>query len=569
MKKKFISLNVKFFLIALAVAIIPAGIVGGIMYYKSIESAMEKQEYAAENFMHNIADTISVVQQYVRSVSLNIISDNQVRDALLLKVPPEDVRVKRQNEISEAFFFYTGLVSYIDGIYLKGNNGIETLIGQMDTSFLDENLEEVQNARGGAVWKWVKDGTKNNLYLLREIRDKENPSVSLGYMQILVRSDVIEEQLGVFLETFPGYVAIFDRNGSELIGRGNLAADMKEVKGLIQSVEDFNSIKKKGMILYCNKIGNSQWTIVSSMRSSDLFAENEAIKILFLTIVVSTLILSLGIVYMMAKLITQPLIDLTEQTKKITEDNYDIHLNISSNDEFGILGENFNHMAERLDELVNEELRNKVLLQEAQFNALQAQINPHFLYNNLDTAYWMSRMEKAEKTGKILLALSALYRSAARSGSKIITVEEEAKYARDYITIQELRLGNQIQFKLNVEDTAKELLTVRFILQPLIENSIEHGILPGGVGGHISIRIYADETVLYFEVEDSGMEVSAEQITKLLHTEKAEGRRGMAIRNIHQRIQIKYGEQFGLIFSQNPSGGISTIVRQPVVKKTI
>ena len=176
MKKKFISLNVKFFLIALAVAIIPAGIVGGIMYYKSIESAMEKQEYAAENFMHNIADTISVVQQYVRSVSLNIISDNQVRDALLLKVPPEDVRVKRQNEISEAFFFYTGLVSYIDGIYLKGNNGIETLIGQMDTSFLDENLEEVQNARGGAVWKWVKDGTKNNLYLLREIRDKENPS---------------------------------------------------------------------------------------------------------------------------------------------------------------------------------------------------------------------------------------------------------------------------------------------------------------------------------------------------------------------------------------------------------
>lgn len=569
MKKKFISLNVKFFLIALAVAIIPAGIVGGIMYYKSIESAMEKQEYAAENFMHNIADTISVVQQYVRSVSLNIISDNQVRDALLLKVPPEDVRVKRQNEISEAFFFYTGLVSYIDGIYLKGNNGIETLIGQMDTSFLDENLEEVQNARGGAVWKWVKDGTKNNLYLLREIRDKENPSVSLGYMQILVRSDVIEEQLGVFLETFPGYVAIFDRNGSELIGRGNLAADMKEVKGLIQSVEDFNSIKKKGMILYCNKIGNSQWTIVSSMRSSDLFAENEAIKILFLTIVVSTLILSLGIVYMMAKLITQPLIDLTEQTKKITEDNYDIHLNISSNDEFGILGENFNHMAERLDELVNEELRNKVLLQEAQFNALQAQINPHFLYNNLDTAYWMSRMEKAEKTGKILLALSALYRSAARSGSKIITVEEEAKYARDYITIQELRLGNQIQFKLNVEDTAKELLTVRFILQPLIENSIEHGILPGGVGGHISIRIYADETVLYFEVEDSGMEVSAEQITKLFHTEKAEGRRGMAIRNIHQRIQIQYGEQFGLIFSQNPSGGISTIVRQPVVKKTI
>ena len=568
MKKKFISLNVKFFLIALAVAIIPAGIVGGTMYYKSIESAMEKQEYAAENFMHNIADTISVVQQYVRSVSLNIISDNQVRGALLLKVPPEDVRVKRQNEISEAFFFYTGLVSYIDGIYLKGNNGIETLIGKMDTSYLDKNLGEVQKARGGAVWKWVEEGTKNNLYLLREIRDKENPSVPLGYMQILVRSDVIEEQLRVFLETFPGYVALCDRNGSELIRQGELTVDMEDVKDLLCSAEDFNSIKKKGMILYCNKIASSQWTIVSGMQSSDLFAENEAIKLLFLTIIASTLVLSLGIVYMMAKLITQPLIELTEQTKKITEEDYDIHLNIFSNDEFGILAENFNYMAERLDELVNEELRNKVLLQEAQFNALQAQINPHFLYNNLDTAYWMSRMEKAEKTGKILLALSALYRSAARSGNKIITVEEEVKYAQDYITIQELRLGNQIQFELKVEDATKECLTVRFILQPLIENSIEHGILPGGMEGHISIRIYADEEFLYFEVKDSGMEVSAEEITKILQAEKVEGRRGMAIRNIHQRIQIQYGMQFGLTFSKIATGGISTIVRQPAVKKT-
>ena len=322
------------------------------------------------------------------------------------------------------------------------------------------------------------------------------------------------------------------------------------------------------MILYCNKIASNQWTIVSGMQSSDLFAENEAIKLLFLTIIASTLVLSLGIVYMMAKLITQPLIELTEQTKKITEEDYDIHLNIFSNDEFGILAENFNYMAERLDELVNEELRNKVLLQEAQFNALQAQINPHFLYNNLDTAYWMSRMEKAEKTGKILLALSALYRSAARSGNKIITVEEEVKYAQDYITIQELRLGNQIQFELKVEDATKECLTVRFILQPLIENSIEHGILPGGMEGHISIRIYADEEFLYFEVKDSGMEVSAEEITKILQAEKVEGRRGMAIRNIHQRIQIQYGMQFGLTFSQIPTGGISTIVRQPAVKKT-
>lgn len=567
MKKKFVSLNVKFFVIALIAAIIPSLIVGYSMYYKSIESVVQKQEAAAENFMKNISDTLSVVQQYARSVSLNIISDEEVREALLLKNPTEDVRVRKQNQMSEAFFFYTGLVSYIEGIYLKGDNGIETLIGKMDTSLLDDNITEIQTAQGGAVWKWICDGGTEKLFLFREIRDTKDPRNSLGYMQIAIKSDVIKEQLEVFLQAFPGYVALWSVDGKELVKRGEQIAEQGELKDLLAEREEFASVKKGGMISYCSRIENSQWAILSSIKTSDLFAESESIKVIFIAVVISSLGICQVLVFIMAKLITKPLVELTSKTKEISKDNYDIHLDIVSNDEIGILSQNFNEMAERLDELVNEVLRHKVLQQEAQFNALQAQINPHFLYNNLDTAYWMSRMEKAEKTGKILLALSALYRSAARSGSKTITVCEEEKYVRDYITIQELRLGSQIKFEFFVEEEAKELLTLRFILQPLIENSIEHGILPGGEGGYISIRIYTDDNFLYFQVQDSGNEVSAEEITELLYAEYVEGRRGMAIRNIHQRLQIQYGQEYGLSFSQVETGGILTVIKQPKIKK--
>lgn len=566
MKKGFISLKIKFFFIALVVAIVPSVVVGLAMYQESIEVVEQKQEAAVQNSLENISDTILVTLKYARSTSLNIISNKDVRSALLLENPSADVALKWHNQIAGSFFSYMGLSTYIDGIYLVGHNGIEVESDNIDESLVADNLEKLQEARGGAVWTWMENDEGGNFVLLREIRDTENPSVSLGYLQIVVRSDVIREQLATFSDTFSGYISLWDTGGMELISFGECLEDKAEVGKILQASKSFNYLNRDGILTYYKKVKDHQWVLIGSLEASSLFAEGALIKEMLIKIVFATLAVALVVVFLFARMITQPLKELTEQTKEISRDNYDIHLNIESNDEIGILSENFNEMAKRLDELVNEVLRGQVLQQEAQFNALQTQINPHFLYNNLDTAYWMSRMEKADKTGKILLALSKLYRSITNTNRKIISVEDEAKYARDYITIQELRLGNQISFDLCVEESAKQLSTLRFMLQPLIENSIEHGILPTGEPGSIAIRIYQDEQFLYYEVEDSGKGTSAEEITGLLEAAQIEGSRGLAIRNIHQRLRIHYGTVYGLTFQQAEGGGILTIVRQPVVE---
>lgn len=573
MKKKFVSLKVKFFFLALIAAVVPSVFVGTAMYQKTIQVAEQKQEAAVQSSLQNISNTIMVNVKYARSTSLNFISNDNVRKALFLKNPGSDVALKWRNQITNDFYFYTSLSSYIDGIYLMGCNGVDISIGTVDKSLLTDNIQEMEEARGGVVWKWLRNGEHANFVLLREIRDIDKPYTSLGYLQIVLRNNEIKEQFESFLDAFSGYIGLWDINGGaeQAFGIGECPKDRKFLEDLLKEDSSFHWTNNDGILTYCYKIKDSHWALYSSMEASELFAENAMIRDMFVEIILAALCICLVVVFIFARMITKPLKELTEQTKEISKGNYDIHLNIVSNDEIGILSDNFNEMAKRLDELVNEVLRGKVLQQEAQFNALQTQINPHFLYNNLDTAYWMSRMEKAEKTGKILLALSSLYRSAANTNAKIISVEDEIKYTKEYIMLQELRLGNQITFEFHVEELTRQQSTLRFILQPLIENSIEHGILPTGEPGQINIWIYQDEQFLYFTIEDSGIGASAEEIMKILEADETEGRRGMAIRNIHQRLRIQYGPEYGLIFRQADSGGILTVVRQPIVaymKKT-
>lgn len=563
--RRFVSLNVKIFCIALVAAVLPALVVGTTMYRKSIGIVEEKQEAAVKNAFRNISDTIQVNLRYAQSTSLNFIANENVRSALKLKYPTKDVLVQKKNQIAKSFAVYTGLTSYIDGIYLSGKNGIDVDIGKVNEELIQKCYEEITAAHGGAIWVWVNDDGKNKIALLREVRDIDNPNLCLGYLEIIVQSDIVQEQFSNFLKAFPGSICILDENKKEMISSGEKfpgnASDF-----YLESGKDFDWSNDNGSLTYCYRIEDKPWTLVSSMKASNLFAENVSLRTIFLEVILITLGLSLAAAFLFGRMITRPLKELTRQTREISRNNYKIQLDITSNDEIGILTENFNSMTRNLDELINEVLRYKMLQQEAQYNALQAQINPHFLYNNLDTAYWMSRMEKAEKTGKILLALSRLYRIAANTKEKIISVASEAEYVKEYITLQEMRLGSQIHFSFSMEEGVENLATLRFLLQPLIENSIEHGILPSGDFGQISVRIYQQDGFLYFVVEDTGNSVNVSEINELLAREECEGKRGMAIRNIAERIQIKYGRECGLFFRQASAGGIMTIVKQPAIQ---
>lgn len=570
-KKNFVSLNIKVFLLALTVMIISSTVVGTLLYKKSIDIVKQKQETLIKNAFGNITDNLEVNMKNAHSISLFIISDDMIRNALQDYDMSRRKMLEIQNEILSSLTFFSGQNSYIESIHIQGDNGLDIFTGKNYTVLDDQDTKAVRAKKGGSVWKWEKnkDGNMVNLSLLRGIRNREDPKEELGILRIDISSEMLKEQFRDFVRAYPGHIAIWNDDGTEIYSYGerrtkDSVSGTPHEGGLREEwLEVFD--KKENTLSYYYHIPDSKWFLESSMQYSALYAENNVIRDLLVIGITVSLLLCMGIVYIFSKSILKPLKLLTKKIGEIADENYKIRLDFHSNDEIGLLSTSFNRMAKQLDELVNEVLRGKLLQKDAQFQALQAQINPHFLYNNLDTAYWMSRLEKAEKTGKIILSLSALYRSAVSTVGKLISVETELRYAKDYIVIQRLRLDEQIQFYIKAEDEALNSTTLRFVLQPLIENSIQHGILPAGEPGIIRVNIYQREEVLCFEVEDSGKESSVQELIKLLEDSGSEEKRGMAIRNIHRRIMLQFGAEYGLSFAETEQGGVRAIVKQPII----
>lgn len=576
MKKKkqmFVSLNVKVFILGIVISMIPIAIIGTVLYRKSLEIVEQKQEAASENALDSIADSIQVTTDYVGNLSLYIIQNSDVKETLLAESMTGSELLRRQNEVAKSLMFYTGQNQFVNSIYIEGENGLVLHAGDVRDVKREEELAGRAKKLMGKSF-WTGTSAKNDdspvvyLTLTRSIRDTENLQNTLGTLWINVPLSKMKEQFSNYIETYPGYIALVDDDGNVLLSAGKSETVISDLEKLKESRITTISDKKSNTLVYGNKLPDTGWTIVSGLERSKLLEENRTIRDLLIYGIVASMLLCLLTSVLFSRAILHPLRLLTGKIREVKEDNYDVQLQFESNDEIGILSTQFNAMTRRMNELVNEVLTGKVLQTEAELKALQAQINPHFLYNNLDTAYWMSRLEHADKTGRVVLAIADLYRLTMNSGQKFISVETEIRYVENYIVIQELRTADQIQFHIEADGELFQWATMRFVIQPLVENSVEHGILPSGREGDIWIRGFKDEENLYFEVEDNGDSIDISEIEELLMDVKSEEKRGMAIRNIDQRIKLQFGKNYGLFFRAGTENGTVVRIVQPLLAYT-
>lgn len=576
MKKKkqmFVSLNVKVFILGIVISMIPIAIIGTVLYRKSLEIVEQKQEAASENALDSIADSIQVTTDYVGNLSLYIIQNSDVKETLLAEFMTGSELLRRQNEVAKSLMFYTGQNQFVNSIYIEGENGLVLHAGDVRDVKREEELAGRAKKLMGKSF-WTGTSAKNDdspvvyLTLTRSIRDTENLQNTLGTLWINVPLSKMKEQFSNYIETYPGYIALVDDDGNVLLSAGKSETVISDLEKLKESRITTISDKKSNTLVYGNKLPDTGWTIVSGLERSKLLEENRTIRDLLIYGIVASMLLCLLTSVLFSRAILHPLRLLTGKIREVKEDNYDVQLQFESNDEIGILSTQFNAMTRRMNELVNEVLTGKVLQTEAELKALQAQINPHFLYNNLDTAYWMSRLEHADKTGRVVLAIADLYRLTMNSGQKFISVETEIRYVENYIVIQELRTADQIQFHIEADEELFQWATMRFVIQPLVENSVEHGILPSGREGDIWIRGFKDEENLYFEVEDNGDSIDISEIEELLMDVKSEEKRGMAIRNIDQRIKLQFGKNYGLFFRAGMENGTVVRIVQPLLAYT-
>lgn len=390
MKKKkqmFVSLNVKVFILGIVISMIPIAIIGTVLYRKSLEIVEQKQEAASENALDSIADSIQVTTDYVGNLSLYIIQNSDVKETLLAESMTGSELLRRQNEVAKSLMFYTGQNQFVNSIYIEGENGLVLHAGDVRDVKREEELAGRAKKLMGKSF-WTGTSAKNDdspvvyLTLTRSIRDTENLQNTLGTLWINVPLSKMKEQFSNYIETYPGYIALVDDDGNVLLSAGKSETVISDLEKLKESRITTISDKKSNTLVYGNKLSDTGWTIVSGLERSKLLEENRTIRDLLIYGIVASMLLCLLTSVLFSRAILHPLRLLTGKIREVKEDNYDVQLQFESNDEIGILSTQFNAMTRRMNELVNEVLTGKVLQTEAELKALQAQINPHFLYKN-------------------------------------------------------------------------------------------------------------------------------------------------------------------------------------------
>lgn len=283
------------------------------------------------------------------------------------------------------------------------------------------------------------------------------------------------------------------------------------------------------------------------------------------------LVLGLLLAFLLHRMIAPPITALQNRMKKIGSGDFSFDPAIEWNNELGDIGRGINSMSASVTALMDRRLEDEKQKQDLEYRMLQNQINPHFIYNTLNSIKWMATIQHAPGIAEMVTALSRLLKSVSKSNERLVPLYEEFALLNDYFTIQQYRYGGTITLDVSyIEDEKlnQTCLIPRFTLQPLVENAIFHGIEPKGSAGEVSLRVERDTNGdVLIRLTDDGIGMTPEQAAKALQEpgpeEAAAKYRHVGMWNVHKRLQYSFGEAYGLSIESEPGVGTTVTVRLP------
>lgn len=285
-----------------------------------------------------------------------------------------------------------------------------------------------------------------------------------------------------------------------------------------------------------------------------------AIVILVLTIVLgySSYKIPLGI--------TRPIIELSKVTDQVAKGNLSVRSEVYDGVEAKMLGDSLNTMIDKINELLSQVTTEQIRLRKAEFELLQAQINPHFLYNTLDAIVWLAEAGEQEMVVKMVGSLSDFFRTSLNQGKDVVTIQEELQHVRSYLSIQQVRYQDILQYDIQVPKELYAYYIPKITLQPIVENALYHGIKNKRGLGHITIHGREDQDGFVLSVEDDGIGMTEEKLAAVKHEIKhmeSKEKVVYGLYNIHERIRLNFGENYGITISSIYGQGTTVEVHLP------
>lgn len=411
--------------------------------------------------------------------------------------------------------------------------------------------------------------------LSREVQSYENGTFR-GVILINLNMNKITEICNSFQEKQENFICIINDKG-ELVyeqqnGRERFAFDEKENRqelntALGKTKESCFRLNYRGekYLVTRTDMKTTGWTLVSMVPYKSVMAETMAISGVMILAVAITLIVTLLLLNRILTGVVKPLKKLEKYMVQVNPDNMDQRMEILTDDEIGHLSMKFNQMMDRIRNLKEQVIEEQEDKRKYELQALQAQINPHFLYNTLSLINWKALAAGEEDISRMTLALSTFYRTALNRGRNVLQVETELSNTRAYLEIQSMLHDGNFDYEIEAQTEILQCESLNLILQPLVENAIHHGIEEKTDGrGKITVRGWKEDNCVWFMVEDNGVGMEQEVADKILTMES----KGYGVRNVNERIRLCYGEKYAMKVESVVGKGTKMTIHFPARRLT-
>lgn len=406
--------------------------------------------------------------------------------------------------------------------------------------------------------------------LAKAVQDPETGEV-LGVILLDIRHDIIQSSINGVTIGEKGFVFVMDQEDNIVYTPVNGIVYRVNPKW-VKAMEPMSVQIQGGSYQIRSELSPyTGWRTVGVFSMDEVMSSVNTIVYILFTCVIISLVLVVIVSFKFSRTLTNPIFKLKRLMKQAESGDLTVRFNFQHNDEIGELGQSFNHMIARIDQLIQMVYVEQENKRTAEMKSLQEQIKPHFLYNTLDTISWMARDYDAEDIVRLVDALTNMFRIGLSHGKDIITVKEEITHVSNYLYIQKIRYKDKLNYVIHVDESLYAVEVPKLILQPLVENAIYHGVKAKRGGGTITITGVPEGENLVFTVQDDGAGMPQEKVEELNRrmSERSvlDEQKSFGLFYIRERIQLCYGKGYGVHVESTLGEGTRVTITLPLYQK--
>ena len=538
------------------------------MKQQSIELLQAQNSTTAENFKSSLDNykTLAIatvmdtsIQQYLKAVNYN-------KEAGGLKNSAFNILASISNMHSDMNFIAVVGKSPDDYIY-KGQIAISAAQFSQVYTFDAQQCKTVQDSSIKMCFNNAYfNGSKYTLNIYFPIYDTNRVLGELGLLCMNFTDpsllQILEYDSSNKLESM-----VVDTDGMMISARDKDKTGTN-VDFIPKMKEKSGTFSMGGRLYIYQKVSDWRFYVVSSVPMMELYKSSIRTIFLMAFILLFLLTISLLVVKRIISKVYRPLDKVVRKMDDVASGSLKTRINVEHmGEDFTKLAVGFNSMMEEILVLMEQVKMEQHQIEQIRFNALQSQIQPHFLYNTLECIHWQAMVDGNGEISTLVKALAKYYRICLSGGHDVIPLKMELEHVRNYLIIQNMRYDDIIGSEFDVEEAASDVMIPKLTLQPLVENSIYHGIkVKEGKTGSLFLKVRKRSSDVLITLADTGTGMSQQQIDEMnQHLSEYDDSFGYGVRNVNKRIELLYGEEFGLYYLRNESGGVTVEIRLPYV----